>query len=105
MCNYGEVFGPGCYFTADGSFAPVDGVKRCPKDFTVAIEQVAVAVVRGDQEPCSVRVVWRVIPNLLYSTSSRAAWCCWGGPSSRTRSLALATYACSISMRRSGSRL
>lgn len=40
MCNYGEVFGPGCYFTADGSFAPVDGVTRCPKDFTIAIEQV-----------------------------------------------------------------
>ena len=40
MCNYGEVFGPGCYFTADGSFAPVDGATRCPKDFTIAIEQV-----------------------------------------------------------------
>ena len=40
VCNYGEVFGPGCYFTADGSFAPVDGATRCPKDFTVAIEQV-----------------------------------------------------------------
>ena len=36
MCNYGEVFGPGCYFTADGSFAPVDGATRCPKDFTIA---------------------------------------------------------------------
>ena len=54
MSNYGEVFGPGCYFTADGSFAPVDSVKRCPKDFTVAIEQVAVAVVRvtGSRVAC-----------------------------------------------------
>ena len=39
VCNYGEVLGPSCYFTADGSFAPVDGARRCPKDFTVAIEQ------------------------------------------------------------------
>ena len=44
VCNYGEVFGPGCYFTADGSFAPVDAVKRCPKDFTVAIEQGGLVV-------------------------------------------------------------
>ena len=63
MCNYGEVFGPGCYFTADGSFAPVDGATRCPKDFTVAIEQVLGAVGAGGsggsgqrtQQPCSVR--------------------------------------------------
>ena len=47
VCNYGEVFGPGCYFTADGSFAPVDGATRCPKDFTIAIEQVLGAVGAG----------------------------------------------------------
>ena len=39
VCNYGEVLGKGCYFTAEGSFSPVDGAKRCPKDFNVAIER------------------------------------------------------------------
>jgi|EP00908_Phaeocystis_cordata_P009160 hypothetical protein len=39
VCNYGEVLGKSCYFTAEGSFSAVDDVRRCPKDFDVAIER------------------------------------------------------------------
>lgn len=40
VVNYGEVVGPNIFFTAEGTFAPVDeGGSRCPQDFTVAIEQ------------------------------------------------------------------
>lgn len=39
VCNYGEVLGPSCYFTAEGSYSAVDGSRRCPKDFNVRIEQ------------------------------------------------------------------
>ena len=39
VVNYGEVLGSACYFTAEGSFSAVDGSRRCPKDFDVAIER------------------------------------------------------------------
>lgn len=44
VSNYGEVLGPAVYFTAEGSFRAVDGRIRCPKDYTVAIEQGGLVV-------------------------------------------------------------
>jgi len=72
VCNYGEVFGPGCYFTADGSFAPVDGATRCPKDFTVAIEQVLGAVGAGGSG-CWVQWVLGAVGAAGSAPSSRVA--------------------------------
>jgi len=44
VTNYGELVGAGIHFTAEGSFAPVDGAEFCPKDFSVQIERGGLVV-------------------------------------------------------------